>query len=128
MVLIKARVQPSPVHGLGLFATERIAKGMRIWQFSPLLDREIAPEDFQKLTHAEQEYVLFYGFLSKRTGNYHLSFDNVKFINHSLSGNVATDASQEQETEYPLIAVRDIESGEEILQNYKEFEESGHGL
>jgi uncharacterized protein len=128
MLLIKAVVKTSSIHGLGLFADEAIPKGTRVWEFSPLLDRELDAGTFSTLSEAEKAYILFYGFLSKKSGNYHLSFDNVKFINHAVPGNVATDTSDTKAIEYPLVAVRDIGIGEEILQNYKEFEETGHGL
>lgn len=128
MLLIKGEVLLSKIHGLGLFATEPISKGSRIWQFSKLLDQEISEEIFSKLSLAEQEYILFYGFLSKKTGKYHLSFDNVKFINHAENGNVGIDISEQEEVEYPLIATADIKLGEELLQNYNEFENARHEI
>ena len=128
MLLIKVKPGISSIHGLGLFADQFIAKGTRVWQFSPILDREIPVQDFVKLSKLEQEYLLFYGFLSKKSGNYHLSFDNVKFINHAMPGNIISDLSAINEIEYPLIASSDIQPGEELTQNYKDFEVSGHGL
>lgn len=117
MLLIKAEVLPSKTHGLGLFAKEPISKGSCIWKFSEFLDQEISEEIFSKLSLSEQEYILFYGFLSKKTGKYHLSFDNVKFINHAENGNVGIDTSVQEEVEYPLVATKDIKLGEELLQN-----------
>jgi SET domain-containing protein len=123
MLLIKAIVKPSPIHGLGLFADEPIAKGTRIWQFSPGLDLEIGPANFDAFDQRERAFVLFYGFKSKKTGQYHLSFDNVRFINHAEQGNVAVDRSGNG-IEYPLVAARDIQPGEELVQNYFEFDEA----
>jgi uncharacterized protein len=121
MLLCKAEVKPSSVQGLGLFATELIPKGTKIWQFSPGLDLEVEPVDFAQLHQKEQQYITSYGFLSKKTGKYHLSFDNVKFINHAQEANVASDQSS-NEVEYPLVATTDIQLGEEVLQDYGDFE------
>ncbi len=122
MLLIKATVGPSKTHGLGLFADQDIPKGKRIWQFSPGLDLEITKAEFEKLSQYERDTILFYGFLSKKTDKYHLSFDNVRFINHSKEGNVGIDQTVD-DVEYPLIATGDIKAGEEITQNYFEFDE-----
>lgn len=122
MLTIQASVRPSAIHGLGLFAEQDIPKGARIWNFSPGLDLEISQSDFNKLAQYEKDFLLFYGFKSKKTNNYHLSFDNVRFINHSVEGNVTIDQSV-NDIEYPLIASRNIKKGEEILQNYFEFDE-----
>jgi SET domain-containing protein len=122
MLLIKASVKSSSIHGLGLFAGEAILRGTRIWQFSPGLDAEIDPAHFEKLDQREKDFILFYGFRSKKSGNYHLSYDNVRFINHAEQGNVTVDTSGD-DIEYPLIAARDIKAGEELKQNYYDFDE-----
>lgn len=126
MLLIKATVKQSSVHGLGLFADEDIFKGTKIWKFSPGLDVEISGDKFEKLSQSEKDFILFYGFKSKKTNNYHLSHDNVRFINHSKEGNVAIDKNVD-DVEYPLIASKDIKVGEEILQDYFEFD-NDHAL
>lgn len=122
MLLIKANVQQSSIHGLGLFAEEFIPKGTRIWQFSLGLDAEIDPAHFEKLSQRGKDFILFYGFHSKKSGNYHLSYDNVRFINHAEQGNVTVDTSVD-DVEYPLIAAKNIELGEELTQNYLDFDE-----
>lgn len=126
MLLIKTIIKPSSIHGIGLFADQDISKGTEIWKFSPGLDLEISPYDFKKLSQYEKDFFLFSGFHSKKTGNYHLSFDNVRYINHSNSGNISSDISID-DIEYPLIANQDIKKGEEITQNYFEFDEN-HAL
>ncbi len=126
MLLIKTIIKSSSIHGIGLFADQDISKGTKIWKFSPGLDLEIKPSDFEKLNQCEKDVILFSGFHSKKTGNYHLSFDNVHFINHSTLGNISTDMTVD-DIEYPLIANRDIKKGEELTQNYFEFDEN-HAL
>jgi len=126
MLLIKTIIKPSTIHGIGLFADQDIPKGTKIWEFSPGLDLEINPSDFEKLSQYEKDIIFFSGFHSKKTGNYHLSFDNVRYINHSTFGNISTDITVDG-VEYPLIANRDIKKGEEITQNYFEFDDN-HAL
>jgi len=126
VLIIKATVKASSIHGLGLFADQDIPKSTKSWKFSPGLDLEISHSDFEKLSQQEKDTILFYGFNSKKTGNYHLSFDNVRFMNHSPNGNISIDVSVE-DVEYPLIANRDIKKGEELTQNYFEFDEN-HAL
>jgi len=50
---------------------------------------------------------------------WHVDFDVSKFINHS---NNATVTQDENHDEAYLIATRDIQSGEELTQDYLEFE------
>ena len=42
MMLIRTVVRPSSIHGMGLFALERIPKGTEIWRFEPGFDRTFA--------------------------------------------------------------------------------------
>jgi hypothetical protein len=125
MLLIRTTVKPSSIHGLGLFAAEPISKGAAIWRFSPGLDQEIAAGDFEKFTRYEQDVILFYGFRSRKTGNYHLSFDDVRFINHAEQGNITVDEARgtEDDVEFVLVAARDIAVGDELTQNYYEFDD-----
>lgn len=129
MLLISATVEPSPIHGLGLFAVEDIPKSSVIWRFSPGLDLEIGDIDFEKLLPYERDFISFYGFHSRKTGKHHLSFDNVRFINHAEQGNVTIDEARgtEDDIEFVLVAARDIAAGEELTQNYFEFDE-GHAM
>ncbi len=122
MLLIKATPKESTIHGIGLFADKDILKGTIVWKFSPNLDLEIEIEDFEKLSQYEKDFINFYGFRSKKTNKYHLSFDNVRFINHSKDGNVTVDQNID-DIEYPLVALRDVSKGEEITQNYFEFDD-----
>jgi len=52
---------------------------------------------------------------------WHVDFDVSKFINHSYQPTVSQD---KQHDEAYLVATRDIKKGEELTQNYLEFETS----
>lgn len=63
--------------------------------------------------------MLYWGFYDELRGLYHCDFDNTKFINHNKNGNITQDKAYQ---DMYLIAKRDINKGEELTQNYLEFE------
>lgn len=119
MIHIKYKLDPSEKHGIGLFADEDIPKGKLIYTSSPLLDVNITQEQFDSLDEKEKKEIVWWGFLDKSTGKWHVDFDVSHFINHSYNGTVSQDPSHEDTF---LVAVRDIKAGEELTQNYLEFE------
>ncbi|MFA5945768.1 MAG: SET domain-containing protein [Patescibacteria group bacterium] len=119
MLHIKYKLAPSIHHGIGLFADQNIQKNQLIYSASPLLDVNISPEEFSKLSLSEQAEISYWGFLDKQSGLWHVDFDVSKFINHSSAPNITQDPIS---TETRLIALKDISAGEELTQNYLEFE------
>ena len=122
MIKIKTILKESTVHkgGIGLFACEHVRKGeIVIVPSTPGLDIELEKETFGKLTKEESEFILHYGFVNKFNGKFHLNFDNVRFINHSKDGNLSLDKKTQS-----LSAVKDIEPGEELTEDYLEFEKN----
>ncbi|TAK04710.1 SET domain-containing protein-lysine N-methyltransferase [Patescibacteria group bacterium] len=118
MLFVKTRLEKSPVHGIGLFADQRVAKGSLVYKMSSNLDVDISDADFQKLDVFSQKQIRHYGYFND--GTWHLAFDDIRFCNHADVGNITVDAGA---PEYRLVAVRDIEAGEELLQDYGEFEQ-----
>ncbi len=115
---IKYKLDTSKLHGIGLFAAENVQKGQLVYTASPVLDLNITQEQFDALNESEQQEIRWWGF-EVEPGIWHVDFDVSKFINHSYDSTV----TQDQHTkEAHLIAVRDIEAGEELTQNYLEFE------
>jgi hypothetical protein len=41
MLLVKTKIGPSAIQGIGLFADQFIAKGTHLWEFTPGLDVQI---------------------------------------------------------------------------------------
>lgn len=120
MFKIRYKLGPSKIHGTGVFADENISRGLVAWEPEPP-SREITQREFDRMGQAEKASVLFYGFKSKNTGKYVFSEGDVHFLNHSKNGNV-TEEIAPNKGEGVLIAKRDIKSGEEITQDYREFE------
>ena len=119
MILIDYEVKSSSIHGAGMFTKQNIKKGELIAKASPLLDVDVTVEEFNKLDNREKKELLYWGFYDEPRNVYHCDFDNTKFINHSKDGNVTQDESYK---DMYLIAKRDIDKGEELTQNYLEFE------
>jgi SET domain-containing protein len=119
MIHIKYKLDRSDKHGIGLFTDEDLKFGQLIYTASPLLDINITQEKFDSLSDREREEFHWWGFFDEASQLWHVDFDVSKFINHSLDGTVTQDKSY---NEACLIATRDLSKGEELTQNYLEFE------
>ena len=119
MIHVAYTLKASGLHGIGLFVNEDIKKGQLIYTASPLLDLNITQEQFDNLEQKEKDEILWWGFFDQPSQMWHVDFDVSKFINHSLDATVTQDRNHD---EAYLIATRDISTGEELTQNYLEFE------
>lgn len=120
MLLVKTRVDKSPIHGLGLFAVEPIAKCTPIWRFTPGLDLDLDPAIVGSQPVLFREALLHYGYIDPRLNRYILCCDDARFINHSDTPNILSDYSQDR---YGVdVAARDIVAGEELTINYESVE------
>lgn len=121
MIHISYKILASKTHGIGLFADQNIKGGDLIYTPSPLLDVDLTPEQFQGLTENEQREVMYYGYFNKYSGKYHVAFDAIRVLNHAN-----TDvANVTQNEEMIMTAKRDIQKGEELLQDYVEIYPDG---
>ena len=119
MIHIQYALKTSDLHGIGLFADEHVTKGQLIYTASPLLDINITQEQFDNLSQNEKDEIRRWGFFDEPSQKWHVDFDVSKFINHAYRASVTQDSSHD---EAYLVAARDIEVGEELTQNYLEFE------
>lgn len=119
MIHIKYKLKESSLHGVGLFADEDIEKGQLVYTASPILDVNITQEQFDSLDEKEKREVQWWGFWDEPNNVWHVDFDVSKFINHSFDATLTQDNSY---TDAYLVATRDIKTGEELTQNYLEFE------
>jgi len=120
MMLIPTRVQPSTIHGLGLFATQFVPRGTPIWKFQPQFDHDFSPAEFAALPPLARQHTRWFCFVSKKDGHVILSGDHACFINHTLNPN--TGAPPNAEPPVTTIALRDIDAGEEITCNYHDYD------
>ena len=119
MIHIKYTLDKSQLHGIGLFTAEDLKKGQLVYTSSPLLDVNITQEQFDSLSPREKEEIRWWGFEVPGEGTWHVDFDVTKFINHSYDPTITQDTDHKDAY---LITTRDIKAGEELTQNYLEFE------
>jgi hypothetical protein len=116
MFHVKYLLKTSPIHRIGLFAAEDICAGALIYTQNLKLDLLLSEEEFTALVDEEKRVVKHYGFFDMNVGKWHLSHDDIRYCNHSPDGTMTLRGTD-------LVAKRDISSGEELTQDYREFEE-----
>jgi SET domain-containing protein len=123
----KIILKSSPVHGIGVFALQKIPKGSRDFFFSdggkwikvPIQEVEKLPVHARELV---ETYCLFDEesyFVPEQGFN---MIDPVIYLNHSSHPNIISVNEGEK-----FEALKDIEAGEELLLNYNEIVEGMEG-
>lgn len=124
MLFIETYLAPSPTHGTGLFARQRIEPGTKVWEFTNGFDLELSQEELAKLSEPCRERVLQYAYYNVRRLRYILCSDDARFINHSDQPNtIDVGFGQSDDSEGQTYAVREIQAGEEITSDYRSFED-----
>ena len=120
MLLVKTKLGPSTIHGIGLFADEFIAKGTRYWEVTEGWDRRFAREDIEKLPRPAAALMLKHTYTDKHDGLCVLCDDDARFVNHADDPNTIEVHAAGR----PAFsaAARDIEPGEEITCDYRTFD------
>lgn len=119
MINIQYKIDKSKIHGVGIFTLEDLKKGQVVYTASPLLDVNITQEQFDSLDEKEKREIRYWGFWDEPNNVWHVDFDNSKFINHSFQPTLTQDSNH---IDAYLVATRDVKKGEELTQNYLEFE------
>lgn len=116
MLLLAVHLAPSPLHGLGVFATAPIARGSAVWRFTPGFDLDLEPRLLDAQPAHFRERLLHYGYVDARLKRYILCCDDARFINHSATPNLRSDYELDR---YGVDrAARDIAAGEELTIDY----------
>jgi SET domain-containing protein len=113
MLLVKTYLDRSPIHGLGVYAAERIRKGTKIWRFVEGFDRCYTPKQFARLPKQARDYLKSYAY--RVDGEILFTVDNDHYINHSDEPNTYLHNGY-------AIAKVDIPKGREITNDYREFD------
>jgi len=115
MFVIKTRIAPSSIHGLGVFACEDVPPGAEVWRFCPPFDIVVPEAALTDLPNAVRLHLDLYAYRSVDLGGQLvLSGDNAKYLNHS-------DDPSTEELPFRSLARRRIAEGEEITCNYGAF-------
>ncbi len=124
MIFVKTKLDKSNIHGIGIFSKEFIPKGALVWKFDPVFDVVLTKDQVDKLSDAAKEQFLNYAYESKKTRNYVLCSDDSRFFNHVSTPNTSCYVPEDPDSDEALVcfATKDIEAGEELTNNYAEFD------
>ena len=113
MLLVRTYLDRSAIHGLGVFAGEFIRKGTKVWRFVEGFDRAYSPKQFARLPKPAKDFIRFHGY--RVDGEIILTADHDCHMNHSDDPNTYLHNGY-------AIARRNIRKGEEITNDYREFD------
>lgn len=113
MLLVKTYLDKSEIHGIGVFAGEFIRKDTKIWRFVEGFDHCYSPKQFAKLPKPARDFLQNYGY--RVDGEILFTVDNDRHMNHSDKPNTYLKSGY-------AIARRNIRKGEEITNDYREFD------
>lgn len=111
MMQVRHAVKESPVHGLGLFATEPVKAGTVLWRY-------IAPQDYRLDAYSASAEQLHYGYINPRRPHELVNCGGkARFWNFAPAGTEpnSIEAHVDDSGEAVIIAAHDIAMGEEFL-------------
>lgn len=112
MYLVKTYLASSPIHGVGVFAAEFIPKGTKTWEFNPLIDIILTPEQVNTLPSQVKAFIEQHAFgYPFGSNNFCLSLDHSQYVNHHDTPNIV----HQHGVSYALV---DIEPGTELTNDY----------
>jgi SET domain-containing protein len=123
---IYCEVRKSKIHGLGLFAKQLIPKSTIWWHARPQDILIISKIQFLTLEKSFKSSLLEHYFQGLLTYSYYerdldaliFCLDDSRYVNHSINDN---SGASEDENGFCSIALRDIQPGEEITENYCKY-------
>jgi len=121
MLLVKTKIGPSKIEGIGCFADQFIAKGTPVWRFEKNFDIRVDSKYPETLPEPAKSFFEKYAYQNPKTLNWTFPTDNTRFINHSDTPNIYCGNNLDNE-DASDIALKDIQPGEELTNNYGEFD------
>ncbi|HYF10329.1 MAG TPA: SET domain-containing protein [Candidatus Paceibacterota bacterium] len=124
--LVSTGIKPSGINGRGVFTLQKITKGEVVWKFDPAHDKTLSADEFENLDQESKEHLKRVAYRSPSTGRYVYPPENdpARFTNHSKDNNLSAVFDPVFSEEPYFISNRDIEIGEELTNNYTEFDEA----
>jgi hypothetical protein len=121
MLMVKTRLGPSNIAGIGLFAAQNITKGTVTWRFMDKFDRLLTAGEIDGLPEPARSNILDHTYLDVGSGLFVLCADNARFMNHADKPNTA-GVHEPGAIEGYDVATRDIRAGEEMTCDYRTFD------
>ena len=112
MILIDHYVAQSSIHGLGVFSAENATKGRLIWEFNPIIDREIPESKLSDLPSHVVNKIYRHAWYHPEIQCFWLGADGDYFMNHSETPAMEIFGKS-------FIASRDIFVGDELTCDYR---------
>jgi uncharacterized protein len=109
-------IRPSPIHGLGAFATRRIRKGTRLIEYTGERLTPSAADARYDDDRREHPHVLLFTVDRRTVIDAGVGVNESRYFNHSCAPNC--EAVTEQRRVY-LEALRTIAAGEELTYDYQ---------
>lgn len=127
MYTVPVEVKESDIDGKGVFARQDISKGSIVWQYTEGHDKKMTVQDFDKLEESVKKSLQQVAYLSPTSGLWVMppEDDPACYTNHDPDNfNTSTVIDKKISDEPLFIANRNIKAGEEITNNYLEFDEN----
>jgi uncharacterized protein len=125
MLLVRASLRSSGIHGLGCFAEQAIAAGELVWIFHEGLDVVLEEAAVAALPDAVRGYLRTYAFTPVESPEVVvLCGDDARHINHAARPNVVRGPGEARFGAY--VAARPIAAGEELTCDYFAFDATAH--
>jgi len=125
MYIVPVEVKASSINGKGVFAKQDIKKGAIVWQYTEDHDKKMSTQAFKQLDDSTKKALQRVAYLSPTSGMWVIPPDDdpAYYTNHnSNTHNTAVMVDSKLSDEPIFFANRDIKSGEEITNNYLEFD------
>lgn len=117
MFIINTYLGKSEINGTGVFAREYIPNGSVVWRMQKNFDLVLNKDQYEELPPIAKDFIKHYGYYNQSEGGWVVCMDNAKYTNHSNSPNIEADGDV-------AIAIKDIHEGEEITEDYYNFDET----
>lgn len=121
MLMVKTRLGPSDIAGIGLFADQDIPKGTVTWQFMSGYDLLLTQGEIDRLPEPARSNLRDHTYRDAESGLHILCVDNARFMNHASPPNTA-GVHVKGAIEGHDVATRDIKKGEELTCDYRVFD------
>ena len=114
MMMIDTELRLSPIHGIGVFLLEPVAKGGLVWKFDSRVDRVYSEADIASLPDRMRRFLRVYSTFHEATGLWVLCGDNGRHFNHSATPNTISDGIAFGHDD----AAEDLPAGTELTSDY----------
>ncbi len=125
MYRVPVEIANSNIEGKGVFATQNIAKDALVWVFVAGHDITMTVDEHEALSTSEKELIDKTGYLSpwSKLWIFPPQGDPAQYTNHSNKNNLTVVYDESVSSEPYFVANRDIVVGEELTNNYHEFDQ-----